>query len=115
MESQSDLPQATKPYASYEFSEWLIHLTSAEKMRVVVVYRPPYSGEHKVPTSVFLTSFLPTWSRSYYVKNGFLFVEILTSMSILSMILIQLNFVIYLNRLDCRNMSIRALTTTVTF
>ena len=29
---------------SYEFSEWLIHLTSAEKMRVVVVYRPPYSG-----------------------------------------------------------------------
>ena len=57
MESQSDLPQATKPYASYEFSEWLIHLTSAEKMRVVVVYRPPYSGEHKVPTSVFFDEF----------------------------------------------------------
>ena len=37
---------------SYEFSEWQIHLTSAEKMRVVVVYRPPYSGEHKVPTHV---------------------------------------------------------------
>ena len=42
---------------SYEFSEWLIHLTSAEKMRVVVVYRPPYSGEHKVPTSVFFDEF----------------------------------------------------------
>ena len=56
---------------SYEFSEWLIYFTCAEKMRLVVVYRPPYSGEHKVPTSVFLTSFLPTWSRSNYVKNGF--------------------------------------------
>ena len=42
---------------SYEFSEWLIHLTSAEKMRVVVVYRPSYSGEHKVPTSVFFDEF----------------------------------------------------------
>ena len=26
-------------------------------MRVVVVYRPPYSGEHKVPTSVFFDEF----------------------------------------------------------
>lgn len=42
---------------SYEFSKWLICLTSAEKMRVVVVYRPPYSGEHKVPTSVFFDEF----------------------------------------------------------
>mgnify|MGYP000034811139 CR=1 FL=1 len=42
---------------SYEFSEWLIYLTSAKKMRVVVVYRPPYSGEHKVPTSVFFDEF----------------------------------------------------------
>ena len=42
---------------SYEFSEWLIYLTSAEKMRVTVVYRPPYSGEHKVPTSVFFDEF----------------------------------------------------------
>ena len=42
---------------SYEFSEWLIYLTSAEKMRVAVVYRPPYSGEHKVPTSVFFDEF----------------------------------------------------------
>ena len=42
---------------SYEISEWLIYLTSAKKMRVVIVYCPPYSGEHKVPTSVFFNEF----------------------------------------------------------
>ncbi|CAH3164505.1 unnamed protein product, partial [Porites lobata] len=52
---------------SYEFSEWLIHLTCAEKMRVVVVYRPPYSGEHKVPTNVFFDEF------SAYLESLLLF------------------------------------------
>ena len=41
---------------SYEFSEWVIKSPS-HNLRVVVIYRPPYSSEHPVPLSVFLTDF----------------------------------------------------------
>ena len=41
---------------SFEFSEWLIKGSSAP-LRVVVLYRPTYSENHKVPTSVFLDEF----------------------------------------------------------
>ncbi|XP_031573732.1 uncharacterized protein LOC116307604 [Actinia tenebrosa] len=42
---------------SFEFSEWLVNLSSAHKLRVVIIYRPPYSSEQRVPKSVFFAEF----------------------------------------------------------
>jgi exonuclease III len=41
---------------SFEFSEWSV-TTSSHKLRIVVLYRPPYSSEHNVPMSVFFNEF----------------------------------------------------------
>ena len=43
--------------SSYEFSEFVISSSSAHKLRLVIIYRPPYSSEHKVSSSVFFTEF----------------------------------------------------------
>ena len=43
--------------SSYEFSEFVISSSSAHKLRLVIIYRPPYSSEHKVSSSVFFTQF----------------------------------------------------------
>ena len=39
--------------SSYEFSEWLVK-SSSHTVRVVIIYRPPYSVDHQVPCSVFI-------------------------------------------------------------
>ena len=41
---------------SFEFSEWIISSTGHD-IRLSIIYRPPYSDEHQVPTSVFFTEF----------------------------------------------------------
>ncbi|CAB4017697.1 Hypothetical predicted protein [Paramuricea clavata] len=41
---------------SFEFSEWSV-TTSSHKLRIVVLYRPPYSSEHNVPMRVFSNEF----------------------------------------------------------
>ena len=40
----------------FEFSEWIISSIGHDIM-LFIIYRPPYSDEHQVPTSVFLTEF----------------------------------------------------------
>ena len=42
---------------SFEFSEWTVTSSSSRNLRVVIVYRPPYSDEHRVSTNVFFTEF----------------------------------------------------------
>ena len=41
---------------SFEFSEWIV-TSSSHNVRIVIVYRPPYSEDHKVSTSVFFDEF----------------------------------------------------------
>ena len=41
---------------SFEFSEWLV-VSGTCRLRVVIVYRVPYSAEHPVSTNVFFTEF----------------------------------------------------------
>ena len=41
---------------SYEFSEWLKKWSSYNQ-RIVIIYRPPYSDNHRVLFSVFLCEF----------------------------------------------------------
>ena len=41
---------------AYEFSEWLIK-KSAKQLRVVIVYRPPYSTAHPVSAKTFMDDF----------------------------------------------------------
>ena len=43
--------------ASFEVSEWLIKPTATSRLRVVIIYRPPYSAKHLVTTSTFFTEF----------------------------------------------------------
>ena len=43
--------------SSYEFSEFVISSSSAHRLRLVIIYRPPYSSERKVSSSVFFTQF----------------------------------------------------------
>ena len=42
--------------SSFEVSEWLVG-TGATCLRVIIVYRPPYSAEHPVSTSIFINEF----------------------------------------------------------
>jgi len=41
---------------SFEFSEWLLS-TPTVRLRVIIVYRPPYSHTHPVTISTFITEF----------------------------------------------------------
>ena len=43
--------------ASFEFSEWIVTSPSLHNLRLVIIYRPPYSDEHRVSTNVFFTEF----------------------------------------------------------
>ena len=38
---------------SYEFAEWIVS-SPPHKIRLVIVYRPPYSENHQAPTNVFI-------------------------------------------------------------
>ena len=42
---------------SFEFSEWIVTSLSSHNLRVIIIYRPPYSNEHKVSANVFFTEF----------------------------------------------------------
>ena len=41
---------------SFEFSEWLVS-SQSHNIRVIIIYRPPYSVNHQIPTGVLLTEF----------------------------------------------------------
>ena len=41
---------------SFEFSEWLV-VSGTYRLRVVVIYRVPYSAEHPLSTNVFFIEF----------------------------------------------------------
>ena len=47
---------ASDELTSFEFSEWLV-VSGTYRLRVVVIYRVPYSVEHPVSTNVFFTEF----------------------------------------------------------
>ena len=41
---------------SFEFSEWTVQ-SASHNLRIIVIYRPPYSEEHRVTTSTFFPEF----------------------------------------------------------
>ena len=41
---------------SFEFSEWTVQ-SASHNLRIIVIYRPPYSDVHKVPMSTFFAEF----------------------------------------------------------
>ena len=78
---------------SFEASEWLVNPAATTCLRVVIVYRPPYSVKHPVSTSTFITEF------SDYLESLVMSSEPL---------LILCNFNIHMDLpddTDCRNMS----------
>ena len=78
---------------SFEASEWLVNPAPTTRLRVVIVYRPPYSVKHPVSTSTFITEF------SDYLESLVMSSEPL---------LILGNFNIHMDLpdgTDCRNMS----------
>ena len=42
---------------SFEYCELLVQISSSLKIRVVIVYRPPHSEDHRVPVVTFLSEF----------------------------------------------------------
>ena len=40
-----------------EFSEWKVVIASSHNLRIIIVYRPTYSDNHKVPSSTFPNEF----------------------------------------------------------
>lgn len=42
---------------SFEYSEWLVQ-SKHHNLRIAIIYRPPYSEEHKVKIGTFLNEFL---------------------------------------------------------
>ena len=47
---------ASGEWTSFEFSEWLV-VSGTYRLRLVVIYRVPYSAEHPVSTDVFFSEF----------------------------------------------------------
>ena len=41
---------------SFEFSHWMVEFQS-RKLQIIIIYRPPYSSNHPVTTSVFFADF----------------------------------------------------------
>ena len=41
---------------SFEFSHWMVEFQS-RKLKIIIIYRPPYSSNHPVTTSVFFADF----------------------------------------------------------
>ena len=44
-------------FESFEFSEWLITGNFSKKVRLVIIYRPPYSEDHPVTVATFCVEF----------------------------------------------------------
>ena len=44
-------------HESFEFSEWMVSGRSTKKLRVVIIYRPPYSENHSVTVLTFCSEF----------------------------------------------------------
>ena len=42
---------------SFEFSEWKVVIPSSHDLRIIIVYRTPYSDNRKVPSSTFFNEF----------------------------------------------------------
>ena len=42
--------------SSFEFSEWTV-TTASNFIRLVIIYRPPYSDKRKIPTTIFYREF----------------------------------------------------------
>ena len=53
---------------SFEFSEWRISFASL-RVKLVVVYRPPYSDTHPVTPRIFFEEFGAYLVTSYLVKS----------------------------------------------
>ena len=55
---------------SFEFSEWLVSCLGCS-LRLLIVYRPPYSTEHKVTVSVFLRILQPDkFTQKFILKRN---------------------------------------------
>ena len=73
---------------SFEFSEWIIS-SIGHDIRLFIIYRPPYSDEHQVPTSVFFTEFSEYLESAVLSKENLLISGTLTYMWIISTIPMQ--------------------------
>ena len=53
---------------SFEYCELLVQISSSRKIRVVIVYRPPFSKNHRVPMGTFLLEF-SSYMESIILSN----------------------------------------------
>ena len=44
-------------HESFEFPEWMVSGRSTKKLRIVIIYRPPYSEDHPVTVLTFCSEF----------------------------------------------------------
>ena len=52
---------------SFEFSKWIVKHGS-HKLRVIVIYRPPYSSNHPGTSNVFFDEF-PSYLESIFMSS----------------------------------------------
>ena len=60
--------------SSFEFSEWIVTWSFSRSLRIVILYRPPYSDQHKVTTENFLMDFSTYLETLLLVKEELLIV-----------------------------------------
>ena len=48
--------------SSFEYSEWVVNCGS-RKLKILTIYRIPYSVEHPITTSTFFTHLQVTWNQ----------------------------------------------------
>ena len=58
---------------SFEYCELLVQISSLRKIRVVIVFRPPFSENHRVPMGIFLREF-SSYMESIILSNDHLLI-----------------------------------------
>ena len=58
---------------SFEYCELLVQISSSRKTRVVIVYRPPFSKNHRLPMGTFLRQF-SSYMKSIILSNDHLLI-----------------------------------------
>ena len=54
----------------FAFSDWLLTKDNF-RLRLAIIYRPPYSDQHPVPVSIFWKNFQSIWRSLSHVKSNF--------------------------------------------
>ena len=79
--------------SSFEFSEWTV-TTVSNCIRLVIIYRPPYSDKCKIPTTVFFREFSDHLESVLLSKEQILFAGDLRYLATIATLIIRVTLML---------------------